>query len=95
MKWAAPFSAADGVHVPGHLAGGAAAGALEEHMLDEVGGAVLPGGLVAGADADEEAQGGGAGPGDLLQQEPGPIGQSKLLIHAKTSICSVERMDAV
>ena len=43
------------------------------HMLDEVGGAVLGGGLVPGAHSHEESQGGGAGAGDLLQQQAGAV----------------------
>ena len=73
---------ADGVHVPGQLARRAAGGPLEQHVLDEVGGPVLPGGLVAGAHPHEEAQGGGLGPGHLLEEQPGPVGQGDRLIHS-------------
>ena len=47
--------AADGVHVPGQLGGGTAVGAFEEHMFNEMGGAVVPGLLVPGADAHKKA----------------------------------------
>ncbi len=75
--------AADGVHVPGQLGGGPPLGALEEHVLDKVGRAVLPGSLVAGAHPHKKAQRGGAGPGDLLREQPRTVGQSDLLIHDK------------
>lgn len=41
-------------------------GALEGHVLEEVGGAVVGGGLVARAGIDPHADGGGLGPGDGL-----------------------------
>ena len=75
--------AADGVHIPGQLGGGAPLGALEEHVLDKVGRAVLPLALVAGAHPHKKAQSGGAGPGDLLREQPRAVGQSDLLIHNK------------
>ena len=73
--------AADGVHLPGQVSGGAAAGALEHHVLDEVGRAVLCRLLVAGAHAHKEPQGGGTYAGDRQGQDRRPIGQDRGLIH--------------
>ncbi len=47
--------AADGVHLAGDLLRGAGGGALEYHVLDEVGDAVDLGGLVAGAGTEPDA----------------------------------------
>ena len=66
---------ADGVHLLGQLPGGAALGPLEDHMLDEVGGAVLVLALVPGAGAHPDAQGGGTDRRDVLQHDAGPVGE--------------------
>ena len=58
------YLAADGVHLSGQVAGGAAAGALEYHVLDKVGRAIFCGLFVAGTHADKKSQGGGAHTGD-------------------------------
>ena len=52
--------AADGIHFAGDVFGGAALGALENHVLEEVGGTVLGGGFAAGAVANPDADGDGA-----------------------------------
>ena len=57
---------ADGVHAPGKLRGGAVGRALEEHMLNEVGAALLAALFIARADADPDADGGGADAGHFL-----------------------------
>ena len=57
---------ADGVHAPGKLRGGAVGRALEEHVLDEVGAALLAALFIARADADPDADGGGADAGHFL-----------------------------
>ena len=49
--------AADGVHFPGDVLGGTAAGAFEDHVFDEVGDAVDCSGLGAGAGFDPGAHG--------------------------------------
>ena len=59
--------AADGVHLHGQVGGGAAAGPLEGHVLDEVGGPVLLGALMAGAGPHKKSQGGGADAGDVFR----------------------------
>ena len=72
---------ADGVGLPGDVGGGAALGALEEHMLDEVGRAGLLVRLLPGAPGDPEAQGGGADGVDLLRHQPHAVGQGFDLSH--------------
>ena len=59
--------AADGVHLHGQVGGGAAAGPLEGHVLNEVGGPVLFSALVAGAGSHKKSQGGGADAGDVFR----------------------------
>ena len=66
---------ADGVHPLGHLPCGVGAGALEEHMLDEVGGAVLAGLFLPGAGAHPDAQGGTADGGNVFGVKAHPVGQ--------------------
>ena len=68
------------VHLLGQLPGGAPAGALEQHVLDEVGRAVLRRALVAGAGAHPDAQGRRAHPGHVLRQDPHPVGERLFLI---------------
>src|SRR6202008_3489091 len=51
--------AADGIHFAGDIFGGAAFGALEDHVLQEVGNAVFGGGFAAGAVANPDADGDG------------------------------------
>ena len=77
------YLAADGVHLPGQVSGGAGRGALEGHMLNEVGGAVFRGQLVAGARSHKKAQGGGAHTGDALGENAGAVGQCNASIHDK------------
>ena len=55
------------VHLLRQLGRRAAGGALEEHMLDKMGGSVLPRRLVAGAGAHPDAQGGRAHPRDVFR----------------------------
>ena len=81
--------AADGVHILGQLGGGPALGALEQHMLDEVGRAVLAGALVSGTHPHKKAQGGGPDAGDLLRQQPGSVGQGDTLMHGSVSVSPV------
>ena len=57
---------ADGVHAPGKLRGGAVRRTLEEHVLDEVGAALLAVLFIARADADPDADGSGAHAGHFL-----------------------------
>jgi len=73
--------AADGVHVPGQLSGGAPGGAFEKHVLDKVGRAVFGRRLMAGAYPHKKAQSGGLGLRQVLGEKPGPIGQVDLLVH--------------
>ena len=73
------------VHLHGQLLGGAAGGALEGHVLDEVGRSALPRLLVAGAGAHKNAQGGGAHAGDLVRQDAHAVGQGDGLMHGSAS----------
>ena len=73
--------AADGVHLLRERRGGAPGGALEEHMLDKVGGAVLRRLLLAAAGGHIDAQGGGAHAGDLLGQNAHAVGQGQFFVH--------------
>ena len=57
---------ADGVHAPGKLRSGAVGRALEEHVLNEVGAALLAALFIARADADPDADGSGADAGHFL-----------------------------
>ena len=68
--------AADGVDLAGELLGGAGGGALEDHVLDEVGDAVEGGGLVAGAGVDPDAHGDGADVGHGLGEDEQAVGQA-------------------
>ena len=68
--------AADGVDLAGELLGGARGGALEDHVLDEVGDAVEVGGLVAGAGVDPDAHGDGADVGHGLGEDEQAVGQA-------------------
>ena len=76
--------AADGVHLPGQVSGGAGSGALKGHVLNEVGSAVLRGQLVAGARPHKKAQGGRAHTGNALGEDAGAIRQCNASIHDKT-----------
>ncbi len=67
--------AADGVDFAGELLGGARGGALEDHVLDEVGDAVDGGGLVAGAGVDPDAHGDGAEVGHALGEDEEAVGE--------------------
>ena len=67
--------AADGVDFAGELLGGAGGGALEDHVLDEVGDAVEVGGLVAGAGVDPDAHGDGAEVGHALGEDEEAVGE--------------------
>ncbi len=70
--------AADGVDLAGELLGGAGGGALEDHVLDEVGDPVEGGGLVAGAGADPGAHGDAADVGHGLGEDEEAIGEHGL-----------------
>ena len=72
--------AANGVHALCQLSGGAGRGALEEHMLDEMGRAALGGLLLPGTGGDPDAQCGRAHPGHPLRGNAHPIGQGSELI---------------
>ena len=74
----------------GDLQGGAALGALEQQVLQEVGGAVLPGRLVAGANADPEPDGGRALARHGLGQHPDAAGQDRTA-HLGTAVGSVDQ----
>jgi len=52
--------AADGIHFAGDVFGGAALGAFENHVLEEMGGAVFGGGFAAGTVANPDSNGDGA-----------------------------------
>ena len=67
--------AADGVDLAGELLGGARGGALEDHVLDEVGDAVEGGGLVARAGGDPDAHGDGADVGDGFGEDEQAVGE--------------------
>ena len=58
--------AADGVGLPGDVLGGAGGGAFEEHVLNEVGAALLAALFIARADADPDADGSGADDGHFF-----------------------------
>ena len=72
--------AADGVHAPRQLLGGAGVRALEEHMLDEVGGTVFGGLFVPGAGGNPDAQRGGADAGHTFRGDAHAVGQGGELI---------------
>ena len=57
---------ANGVHAPGELGGSAFLCALEEHVFNEVGAALLAVFFIARADADPDADSGGAHAGHFL-----------------------------
>ena len=67
--------AADGVHFAGDVLGGAGAGALEDHVLDEVGDAVDFGSFAAGAGLDPDAHGHGAEMVHALGEHDQAVGQ--------------------
>ena len=67
--------AADRVHFAGDVLGGAGAGALEEHVFDEVGDAVGFGRLAAGAGLDPHAHGHGAQMLHALGENDQAVGQ--------------------
>ena len=84
--------AADGVHLLGELPGGAPLGALEGHVLDEVGGAPLARLLMAGAGAHPQAQAGRADGGDVLGDDADPVGQGLEVIeffHSSLAVCRI------
>ncbi len=67
--------AADGVHFAGDVLRGARFGALEDHVLDEVGDAVDFGQLVARAGPNPDAHGDGADVVHFFGQNRKPVGQ--------------------
>ena len=67
--------AADGVDFAGELLGGAGGGALEDHVLEEVGDAVDGERLVARAGVDPDAHGDGAEVRHLLGEDEEAVGQ--------------------
>ena len=67
--------AANGVHFAGDVLGGAVAGALEEHVLDEVGDAVDRGVFIAGAGFDPDAHGDGAEVLHAFGEDGEPVGE--------------------
>ena len=67
--------AADGVDLAGELLGVAGGGALEDHVLDEVGDAVEGGGLVAGAGGDPGAHGDAADVRHGLGEDEEAVGE--------------------
>ena len=54
---------------------GAALRALEGHVFEEVGGAVVVRGFVAGAGVDPDSDGGGVGPEDAFGGDAEPAGE--------------------
>ena len=68
------------VHLSGQVGGGAAGGALEEHVLDKVGCAVLRRLLLAAAGAHIDAQGRRADGGDVLCEDAHAVGQGYFFI---------------
>ncbi len=81
---------ADLVEGRGDFQRGAALGALEQQVLQEVGGAVLAGSLVAGADADPETDGGRALAGHRLGQHTDTAGQHRAA-HFRAAVGSVDQ----
>ena len=73
------------VHFPGQLLGGAVLGALEQHMLNKMGGAIGAASLVTGAGAHPDAQSGRAHIGHPLGQDAHPVGKGDRFVHEKTS----------
>ena len=73
--------AADEVEGLGDLAGGARGGALEHEVLQEVGRALLPGGLVAGPDAEPHAQARRSQSRHGLGDDAHPAGQDRAAQH--------------
>src|SRR6266849_5547724 len=71
--------AADGIHFAGNGFGGASLGALKNHVLHEVGQAVLFGNFAAGAVADPHTDGNGAHVGHGLRDNHEAVGQNVLL----------------
>jgi len=71
--------AADGVHRTGNLFGGAALRALEDHVLEEMGDAVLRGVLPARARANPDAHGDRTHMGHRLGQDNQAVRQDVLL----------------
>jgi len=71
--------AADGIHFAGDVLGGASFGALENHVLDEVGEAVFFGDFAAGAVANPDANGNGADMAHGLGQNDEAVGKKVLL----------------
>src|SRR6266852_1043565 len=71
--------AADGIHFAGDGFGRAALGALKNHVLHEVGEAVLFGNFAAGAIADPHADGNGTHVGHGLRDNHEAVGQNVLL----------------
>ena len=67
--------AADGIHFSGDGFGGTALGALEDHVLDEMGKAVLLGDFAAGAVANPDANGDGAHVGHRLGDDNETVGE--------------------
>ena len=81
---------ADLVEGRGDLQRGAALGALEQQVLQEVRGAVLAGSLVAGADADPETDGGRALAGHRFGQHADAAGQDRTA-HLGAAVGSVDQ----
>ena len=67
--------AADGVDFAGKLLSGAVGGALEDHVLDEMGDAVDGGGFVAGAAVDPDTHGYGAKVRHALGKDEETVGE--------------------
>lgn len=68
--------AANGIHFAGDVFGGASLGALEDHMFEEMGGAVFGGGFPAGAVADPDANGDGTDVLHSLRDNHEAVGES-------------------
>ena len=84
---------ADLIEGRGDFQGRAPLGAFEQQVLQEVGGAVLAGGLVAGADADPEADGRRPLAGHGLGQHPDAAGQDRTAHHG-AAVGAVDRVSA-
>src|SRR5258707_15657069 len=67
--------AADSVDLAGELLRGAGGGALEDHVLDEVGDAVEVERLVAGAGGQPDAHADGADVGDRFGEDEQAVGE--------------------
>ena len=66
---------ANGIHPLRHFSCSVGAGTLEEHMLDEVGCAVLAGLFLSRAGAYPDTQGGTADGGNVFGVKTHPVGQ--------------------